>query len=193
MNNGGNEPPPRTKGIQGPPTELNENDGHETNDDDVVYSTDGSRIDDTDDDDDDNDNQNVAKGADIMDDARGSSFDDETAKVDPELLADTLDSYYDLGTTQLKDYIEVHAYKLGCNGKHRLRFGDVFDDIEHFKYVLGEVMEDKSFEITKVYNEPMRFYRKCKIDDCSWYVIGGKIRGKSGSAIKELQKKHECR
>ncbi|KAK9178548.1 hypothetical protein WN943_027740 [Citrus x changshan-huyou] len=192
VNDGGNEPPPRTGGIQGPPTELNENDGHETDDDDVVYSTDGSRIDDTDDDDDDDD-QNVDNGADIMDDARGSSSDDETAEVDPQLLADTSDSDYDLGTTQLKDYIEVHAYKPGRNGKHRLRLGDVFDDVEHFKYVLGEVMVDKGFEITKVYNEPRRFYEKCKINDCPWYVMGGKIRGKGGFAIKELQKKHECR
>ncbi|KAH9735134.1 SWIM-type domain-containing protein [Citrus sinensis] len=193
VNDGGNEPPPRTGGIQGPPTELNENDGHENDDDDVVYSTDGSRIDDTDDDDADDDDQNEDNDAYIMDDARGSSFDDETAEVDPQLLADTSDSDYDLGTTQLKDYIEVHAYKPGCNGKHRLRLGDVFDDVEHFRYVLGEVMVDKSFEITKVYNEPRRFYGKCKISECPWYVMGGKIRGKGGFAIKELQKKHECR
>ncbi|KAK9232485.1 hypothetical protein WN943_022731 [Citrus x changshan-huyou] len=194
VNDGGKEPPPRTRGIQGSPTELNENDGHENDDDDdVVYSTDGSRIDDTDDDDADDDDQNEDNGADIMDDARGSSSDDETAEVDPQLLADTSDSDYDLGTTQLKDYIEVHAYKPGRNGKHRLRLGDVFDDVEHFKYVLGEVMVDKGFEITKVYNEPRRFYEKCKISECPWYVMGGKIRGKGGFAIKELQKKHECR
>lgn len=121
-----------------------------------------------------------------MDDAKGSSSDDETAEVDPELLADTSNSDNDLGTTQLKDYIEVHAYKPRCNGKYRLRLGDVFDDVEHFR--LGEVMVDKGFEITKVYNEPRRFYRKCKINDCPWYVMGGKIRGKSGSAIKGLQR-----
>ncbi|KAH9745090.1 SWIM-type domain-containing protein [Citrus sinensis] len=147
VNDGGNEPPPRTKGIQGPPTD---------------------RIDDTDDDDAGDDDQNEDNGADIMDDARGSSSDDETAEVDPQLLADTSDSDYDLGTTQLKDYIEVHAYKPGRNGKHRLRLGDV-------------------------YNEPRRFYGKCKISECPWYVMGGKIRGKGGFAIKELQKKHECR
>ncbi|XP_052289946.1 uncharacterized protein LOC127899849 [Citrus sinensis] len=188
VNDGGNEPPPRTGGIQGPPIELNEND-----DDDVVYSTDGSRIDDTDDDDTDDDDQNEDNGADIMDDARGSSSDDETAKVYPQLLADTSDSDYDLGTTQLKDYIEVHACKPGRNGKHRLRLGDVFDDVEHFRYVLGEVMVDKGFEIAKVYNEPRRFYGKCKISECPWYVMGGKIKGNGGFAIKELQKKHECR
>ncbi|KAK9192975.1 hypothetical protein WN944_003670 [Citrus x changshan-huyou] len=193
VNDGGNEPPPRTGGIQGPPTELNENDGHENDDDDVVYSTDGSRIDDTDDDDADDDDQNEDNDVDIMDDARGSSSDDETAEVDHQLLADTSDSDYDLGTTQLKDYIEVRAYKPGRNGKHRLRLGDVFDDVEHFRYVLGEVMVDKSFEITKVYNELRRFYGKCKISECPWYVMGGKIRGKGGFAIKELQKKHECR
>ena len=193
MNDGGNEPPPKTRGIQGLPTELNENDEHQSDDDDVVYSTDGSHIDDTDDDDADDDDQNVDNGADIMDDARGSSSDDETTEVDPQLLADTSDSNYDLGTTQLNDYIKVHAYKPGRNGKHRLRLRDVFDDVEHFRYVLGEVMVDKGFEITKVYNEPKRFYGKCKISDCPWYVIRGKIRGKGGFAIKELEKKHECR
>ncbi|KAK9187497.1 hypothetical protein WN944_018893 [Citrus x changshan-huyou] len=85
MNDGGNEPPPRTGGIQGPPTELNENDGHENDDDDVVYSTDRSRIDDTNDDDADDDDQNEDNGADIMDNARGSSSNDETAEVDPQL------------------------------------------------------------------------------------------------------------
>ena len=44
-----------------------------------------------------------------------------------------------------------------------------------------------------MYNEPRRFYGKCKISECPWYVMGGKIRGKGGFAIKELQKKHECR
>ena len=134
--------------------------------DDVVYLTYGSRIDDTDDDDADDDDQNEDNGAYIMDDARGSSSDNETAEVDPELLVDTSYSNYDLGITQLKDYIEVHAYKPMCNGKHRLRLGDVFDDVEHLRYVLDEVMVDKGFEITKVYNEPMRFYGKCKISDC---------------------------
>ncbi|KAK9190593.1 hypothetical protein WN943_019200 [Citrus x changshan-huyou] len=148
VNDGGNEPPPRTGGTQGPPTELNENDGHEDDDVDEEYSTDGTRIDDTDDDDANDDDQNEDNGADIMDDARGSSSDDETAEVDPQLLADTSYSDYDLGTTQLEDYIEVHAYKPGRNGKHRLRLGDVFDDVEHFRYVLGEVMVDKGFEIT---------------------------------------------
>ncbi|KAH9705145.1 SWIM-type domain-containing protein [Citrus sinensis] len=121
VNDGGNEPPPRTGGTQGPPTELNENDGHEDDDVDEEYSTDGTRIDDTDDDDANDDDQNKDNGADIMDDARGSSSDDETAEVDPQLLADTSYSDYDLGTTQLEDYIEVHAYKPGRNGKHRLR------------------------------------------------------------------------
>ncbi|KAH9743893.1 SWIM-type domain-containing protein [Citrus sinensis] len=133
VNDGGNEPPPRTRGIQGPPTD---------------------RIDDTDDDDADDDDQSEDNGADIMDDAKGST--------------DTSNSYYDLGTTQLKDYIEVHVYKPGRNGKHRLMLRDV-------------------------YNEPRRFYKKCKISECPWYVMGGKIRGKGGFAIKELQKKHECR
>ena len=54
-------------------------------------------------------------------------------------------------------------------------------------------MVDKGFEITKVYNEPRRFYGKCRINDCPWYVMGGKKKGKCRFAIKELQKKHECR
>ena len=145
---------------------MNENDGHETDDDDEVYSSDERRIDKINDDDDDDDDQNIAKSAYTMDDARGSSFDDETTEVDLELLVDTSDSNYNLGTTQLKDYIEVHTYKPVCNGKHRLMLGDVFDDVEHFRYVLGEVMVDKCFEITKVCNEHRRFYDKHKIDDC---------------------------
>ena len=93
----------------------------------------------------------------------------------------------------MKDYIEVHMYKPRLDGKYRLRLGDVFDDVDHFRKVLGEVMVDKSFEITKVYNDRRRFYGKCKTDGCPWYVVGGKIRGKGGFVIKELQNKHDCR
>ncbi|XP_024033163.1 uncharacterized protein LOC112095457 [Citrus clementina] len=63
-------------------------------------------------------------------------------------------------------------YKPRPDGKHRLRLGDVFDDVDHFRKVLGEVMVDKSFEITKVYNDRMRFYGKCKTDSCPWYMVG---------------------
>lgn len=56
-------------------------------------------------------------------------------------------------------------YKPGPDRKHKLRLWDVFDDVNHFRYVLSEAMMDKGFEITKVYNELTIFYSKCKIDD----------------------------
>ena len=68
-----------------------------------------------------------------MDDG-GSSFDNESIDTDPQLLANTSDSDFDLGTTQLKDYIEVHMYKPRHDGKHRLTLGDVFDDVDHFRF-----------------------------------------------------------
>ncbi|KAK9185920.1 hypothetical protein WN943_026279 [Citrus x changshan-huyou] len=100
-----------------------------------------------------------------MDDG-GSSSDDESINAYPQFFTNTSDSNFDLGTTQLKDYIEVHMYKPRHDGKHRLTLGDVFDDVDHFRKVLGKVMVDKSFEITKVYNDRRRFYGKCKTDGC---------------------------
>lgn len=44
--------------------------------------------------------------------------------------------------------------------------------VDNFRYALHETMKDKGFEIRKVYNEPKRFYSKCKINDCPWYVMG---------------------
>ncbi|KAH9746490.1 SWIM-type domain-containing protein [Citrus sinensis] len=216
VNESGNEPLSRPGGIHGPQTNLAENVGCETdaNEDESPSKSEGrdvrnenvqQNVDDNDDDDWLSDfekefaadgsrinHQNIAEDAGVMDDG-GASSDDESIDADPQFLANTSDSDFDLGTTQLKDYIEVHMYKPRHDGKHRLRLGDVFDDVDHFRKVLGEVMVDKSFEITKVYNDRRRFYGKCKTDGCPWYVVGGKIRGKGGFVIKELQNKHDCR
>ena len=110
-------------------------------------------------------NQNIVEDAEVMNDGE-SSFDDKSIDGDPQLLANTFDSDYDLGTTQLEDYIKMHMYKPRLDDKHRPMLGDVFDDVDHFRQVLGEVMVDKGFEITKVYNDCRRFYDKCKIDVC---------------------------
>ncbi|KAK9185548.1 hypothetical protein WN943_025904 [Citrus x changshan-huyou] len=141
------ESPSKSEGRDEPQIVRNENVQRnvDNNDDDdwlldfnKKFTVDGSRI----------NHQNIAEDAEVMDDG-GSSFDDESIDADPQLLANTSNSDFDLGTTQLKDYIEVHMYKPMHDGKHRLRLGDVFDDVDHFRKVLGEVMVDKSFEITK--------------------------------------------
>lgn len=80
--------------------------------------------------------KNIAKDAKVLHDA-GFSYDDETIDIDPEL------SDYDLGTIKLKDYTKVHTYKHKPNDKHGLRLGDVFDDIDHFRNALGEVIVEK--------------------------------------------------
>ncbi|KAH9659600.1 SWIM-type domain-containing protein [Citrus sinensis] len=205
VNESENEPPSRLVGIHGPQINLAENVGCETdvnedespskskgrdepqivknenvqqnvddNDDDdwlsdfnKEFTTDGSRI----------NHQNIAEDAEVMDDG-GSSSDDESIDANPQLLANTSYSDFDLGITQLKDYIEVHMYKPRPDGKHKLRLGDVFDDVDHFRKVLGEVMVDKNFEIAKVYNDCMRFYGKYKIDGCSCKWIAEKIKSK---------------
>ncbi|KAK9186817.1 hypothetical protein WN944_018206 [Citrus x changshan-huyou] len=176
VNESGNKPPSRPEGIHGPQTNLAENVGCETDADedespsknfDKEFVADGSRI----------NHQNITEDAEVMDDG-GSSSDDESIDANPQFLANTSDSYFDLGTTQLKDYIEVRMYKPRPNGKHRLRLGDVFDDVDHFRKVLGKVMVDKSFEITKVYNDRRRFYGKCKTDGCPCKWIAEKIKSK---------------
>lgn len=91
------------------------------------------------------------------------------------------------------DYIELHEYKLDADGKHRLRLGDVFKDVTHFRYVLNEAMVKKGFDIKRIYNEPRRSTTTCKVEDCPWYVNVGKVNKKTGIVIKELHKKHYCR
>ncbi|KAH9762042.1 SWIM-type domain-containing protein [Citrus sinensis] len=195
VNESGNEPLSRRGGIHGPQTNLAGNVGCETDaDEDESPSKSEGRdepqivrnenvqqnVDDNDDDDCLSDfdkefaadggrinHQNIAEDAEVMDD-EGSSFDDESIDANPQLLP-------------------------RLDGKYRLRLGDVFDDVDHFRKVLGEVMVDKSFEITKVYNDRRRFYGKCKTDGCPWYMVGGKIKGKGGFVIKELQNKHDCK
>ncbi|KAK9222026.1 hypothetical protein WN944_010457 [Citrus x changshan-huyou] len=176
VNESGNEPLSRSGGIHGTQTNLAENVGCETDaDEDESPSKSEGRdelqinVDDNDDDDwlPDFDkefaangsrinHQNISDDAEVMDDGR-SSFDDESIDADPQFLANTSNSDFDLGTTQLKDYIKVHMYKPRPDGKHRLRLEDVFDDVDHFRKVLSEVMVDKSFEITNVYNDRRRF------------------------------------
>ncbi|KAK9175831.1 hypothetical protein WN944_027841 [Citrus x changshan-huyou] len=186
VNESGNEPLSRPRGIHGPQTNLAENVGCETDadEDESPSKSEGKDV----------RNENVQQNVDDNDDDDWlSDFEKEFATDDPQFLANTSNSDFNLGTTQLKDYIEVHMYKPRNDGKHRLRLGDMFDDVDHFRKVLGEVMVDKSFEITKVYNDRRRFYDKCKTDGCLWYVVGGKIMGNGGFVIKELQNKHDCR
>ena len=76
--------------------------------------------------------QNIAEDVEIMNDG-GPNSDEESIYADPQLLKNTFDSNFEIGITQLEDYIEVYMYKPKLNGKHRPRLGDVFDDVDHFK------------------------------------------------------------
>lgn len=58
------------------------------------------------------------------------------------------------------------------------------DDVDYFGYMLGEMMVDKNFEITKMCNEPWRLYSKCKIDDRPWYEMRGIMKVNGGFIIK---------
>ena len=127
VNESGNEPPSRPGGIHGPQTNLAENVGCETDadEDKSPSKTEGrdeplivrnenvyQNVDDNDDDDWLSDfdkefaadgshinHQNIAKDAGVMDDG-GSSSDDESIDADPQFLANTSNSDFDLGTTQ---------------------------------------------------------------------------------------------
>ena len=63
-----------------------------------------------------------------------------------------------LDTTQLTNYLEEHEYKMGIDGKHRLKLRHVFREIVHFREILNEVIVRKGFAIKTVYSASRRFH-----------------------------------
>ncbi|KAK9206499.1 hypothetical protein WN943_016776 [Citrus x changshan-huyou] len=87
-------------------------------------------------------------------------------------VIDSSDDDIELGTVKLTNYIEQHEYKVGADGKNRLKLGHVFRDVAHFREILHEVMIRQGFAIKTVYSEPRRFVGTCKEAGCPWYVAG---------------------
>ena len=103
-------------------------------------------------------------------------------------MINSSDDDIELGTAQLINYIEEHEYKIGVDGKHRLKIGHVFRDVVHFKEILNEVMVKKMFAIKTVYSESRRFMATCKQSGCPWYVVGAKMNDGSGFILREYKK-----
>ena len=118
--------------------------------------------------------------------------DDLSDDVEKVSLVDS-SSEDDVGTIKLTNYLDKHEYKVGDDGKHRLKIGFVFKDVSHFRCVLTEVMVRKGFEIKRIYSEPKRFKATCKELNCLWYVYGSRLKDKIGFILREYYKKHECR
>ncbi|KAH9751096.1 SWIM-type domain-containing protein [Citrus sinensis] len=124
-----------------------------------------------------------------------SDSDDNLSDSNKEVrrLVDSSDDDVELGTVQLTNYLQQHEYKVGADGKHRLKLGHVFRDVGHFREILHEVMVRKRFAIKTVYSEPRRFVGTCKEANCPWYVSGAKLNDGTGFILREYNKNHECR
>lgn len=108
-------------------------------------------------------------------------------------MISSFDDDIELGTAQLTNYLVEHEYKVGVNGKQRLKLKHIFRDVVYFKKILNEVMIRKRFTIKTVYSKPRRFMVTCKQHSCPWYVVGAKMNDRSGFILWEYNKKHDCR
>ncbi|KAK9211410.1 hypothetical protein WN943_000786 [Citrus x changshan-huyou] len=111
----------------------------------------------------------VGGGTLVDEDNEGTTETDIDSDSDGSLSGDNkevkwvVDSSYDdieLGTVKLTNYIQQHEYKVGVDGKNRLKLRHVFRDVAYFREILHEVMIMKGFAIKTVYSEPRRFYNK---------------------------------
>ncbi|KAH9655260.1 SWIM-type domain-containing protein [Citrus sinensis] len=118
-------------------------------------------------------------------------LDDDTRAV--EMVVNSSDDDINLGSVKFTKYLEKHEYKLDADGIHRLRLGDVFRDVNHFRQVLHEVMIRKGFNISIKYSEPRRYFATCKEASCPWFVKGARLNDRNGFWLREYQKKHECK
>ncbi|KAH9681520.1 SWIM-type domain-containing protein [Citrus sinensis] len=118
-------------------------------------------------------------------------LDDDTREF--QMVVNSSDEDMNLGSVQFRNYLEKHEYKLNADEVHRLRVGDVFRDVGHFREVLHEVMVRKGFNINIKYSEPRRYYATCKEPGCPWFVNGARLNDRNVFWLRGYHKKHECR
>ncbi|KAH9718054.1 SWIM-type domain-containing protein [Citrus sinensis] len=118
-------------------------------------------------------------------------LDDDTRAV--EMVVNSSDDDINVGSVKFTKYLEKHEYKLDADGIYRLRLGDVFRDVNHFRQVLHEVMIRKEFNISIKYSEPRRYFATCKEAGCPWFVKGARLNDRNGFWLRGYQKKHECK
>lgn len=135
------------------------------------------------------DSQRV-KGSHLETDSDDNRFD---ADKEVKNVINSFDNNIELGTTQLTNYLEQYEYKVGADGKYRLKLGHVLRDVIHFREILNKVMARKMFAIKTVYSELRRFVATCKQTGCPWYVVGAKMNDRSGFILWEYNKKHDYR
>ncbi|KAK9230122.1 hypothetical protein WN944_023089 [Citrus x changshan-huyou] len=63
-------------------------------------------------------------------------------------IVDSSNDDIELGTVKLTNYIQQHEYKLGADGKNKLKLGHMFRDIAHFKEILHEVATKIKSQVT---------------------------------------------
>ncbi|KAK9205168.1 hypothetical protein WN943_015435 [Citrus x changshan-huyou] len=137
----------------------------------------------------------AAVGTLVDEDSEGTTETDVDSDSDGSLsgdnkevkgVVDSSDDDIELGTVKLTNYIEQHEYKVGADGKNRLKLGHVFRDVAHFREILHEVMISKGFSIKTVYSEPRRFYNKkheCRLTSKTVKVSSSWVASKIKSQV----------
>ncbi|KAH9658366.1 SWIM-type domain-containing protein [Citrus sinensis] len=170
---------------------------HPTKDeDDLLSNWSGNRLDSGDDDEGDGEEPTVTVEDDLLSECSNKgvgSNDDDDEEGDGEQPPPTV-SVDDTAPVEDSDDSDgkKHKYKLDADGVHRLRVGDVFRDVGHFREVLHEVMVRKGFNINIKYSEPRRYYATCKEPGCPWFVNGVRLNDRNGFWLRGYHKKHEC-
>ncbi|KAK9211672.1 hypothetical protein WN943_001049 [Citrus x changshan-huyou] len=89
-------------------------------------------------------------------------LDDDTRVV--EMVVNSSDDDINVGSVKFTKYLEKHEYKLDADGIYRLRLGDMFRDVNHFRQVLHEEV------------------------GCPWFVKGARLKIRMVFGCKDIRK-----
>ncbi|KAK1550196.1 hypothetical protein Q3G72_015256 [Acer saccharum] len=81
-------------------------------------------------------------------------------------------------------------YKKAKGGKVVLEVGQLFNNLQHFRQVLGDFMVQEGFELKRIKNDKERYTAKCAYEGCSWRIHTSHVDDKTTFMIKTMQVRH---
>ncbi|TXG60764.1 hypothetical protein EZV62_012127 [Acer yangbiense] len=75
-------------------------------------------------------------------------------------------------------------------GKVVLEVGQIFNNLQHFRQVLGDFMVQEGFELKRIKNDKERYMAKCAYEGCSWWIHISPVDDKTTFMIKTMQVRH---
>lgn len=127
----------------------------------------------------DNDDSEGNKGSQCDNDSDANNLlDDDTREV--QMVVNSSNDAINISSVQFRNQLEKYEHKLDVERIHKLRVGDVFRNMSHFKQVLHEVIVRKKIKINIKYYEPRRYYVTCKELGHPWFVNGARLNNRNG-------------